>query len=133
MTSAPILPAHARTHGNEGTSAHKEALVDEVDEEADLEDEGSAVVLDVALGLVLEQLLEVDDDDDGGCGAARRRLGAGWRAARATLLAAWPCLVALLCVPPCHPAWVLAQTAGIALGHLCRATGYEIHVFPHED
>lgn len=77
--------------------------------------------------------LAENDDDDGGCGAARRRLGAGWRAARATLLAAWPCLVALLCVPPCHPAWVLAQTAGIALGHLCRATGYEIHVFPHED
>ena len=78
------MPAHARTHGNEGTSAHKEALVDEVDEEADLEDEGSAVVLDVALGLVLEQLLEVDDDDDGSCGRSLLSAGARDKLVRAS-------------------------------------------------
>lgn len=73
-------------------------------------------------------LAECDEE-----GRVWRRLARGWRCARATLLCAWPCLVALLCVPPCHPAWVLVQTAGVALGHLCHATGYVIHVFPHED
>lgn len=78
-------------------------------------------------------LENVEEDEEEGCGAMWRRVGAGWREARTTLLVAWPCFVALRCVAPAHPAWVLAQTAVFALGHICNATGYEVHLFPHED
>ena len=61
------------------------------------------------------------------------RLSHAMRCARPCLAGLWPCLIAMLCVPSCHPGWVLLQ-AGIMGGfHILHITRYEVHVFPHED